>query len=368
MAEPLVARYGLSVVHTIADAIAAVHPAFNREAFIADCCDGFEMLGLMDRGRKIARTLRQHLPDGYAGAIEILMKSVPETRIEHSNMSSFVYLPHVYFVAEYGLDHFDASMDAQYELTQRFTAEFSIRNYLEKYPAQTLARLETWITDPSPHVRRLVSEGTRPRLPWAKRLPQFQQDPAPVIRLLEQLKDDESLYVRRSVANNLNDIWKDHPDVVIEVARTWLKDAPKPRRQLVLHALRNAIKQGNVEVLELIGFRREPEVVIRDIEFTPAAVRIGQSVSISFVVENPDSQTHNLLVDVQVGYVKANGALRNKVFKLTSIQLQPGQSRACSLTLKLHQMTTRTHHVGVHPVAALINGKLHPLGNFTITE
>jgi len=365
MAEPLVAKYGLSVVHSIADAIAEVHPHFRRDEFIADCSDGFEALALMDRGRKIARTMRNHLPDDYAVAIEILMRSLPGTRIDCSNMSSFVFLPHVYFVADYGLGHFEASMNAQYELTQRFTAEFSIRNYLEKCPAETLAKLETWVNDPNPHVRRLVSEGTRPRLPWAKRLPQFQKDPRPVLRLLEQLKDDESLYVRRSVANNLNDIWKDNPEVVIEVAREWLKDAPKPRKQLVLHALRSAIKQGHAEVLELIGYRRAPKVAIMDIQL-PDVVRIGQSATISFVVENQNSQAANLLIDIQMGFVKANGTVRNKVFKLSSMQLAPGQSRACSLTLKLHQMTTRIHYAGTHPVAALINGTLYPLGSFEV--
>jgi len=368
MAEPLVARYGISVAHNIADAIIAVHPQFKREAFIVDCSEGFEALGLMDRGRKIARALRKHLPDSYAQTIEILMRSVADTRIESTNMSSFVFLPHVYFVADYGLDHFEASMQAQYELTQRFTAEFSIRSYLEKYPDQTLAQLAVWATDPSPHVRRLVSEGTRPRLPWAKRLPQFQKDPRPILKLLEQLKDDESLYVRRSVANNLNDIWKDNPDLVIEMARAWLTDAPKPRKQLVLHALRSAIKQGNVEVLELIGFNREPRVSIQDIQFFPSPARIGESIAISFRVENQNAHALHLLIDIQVGFVKANGTVRNKVFKLTSTQLPPGQSHKCTLTLKLHQMTTRTHYVGTHPVAALINGKLHPLGSFEITE
>ena len=199
-------------------------------------------------------------------------------------------------------------------------------------------------------------------------MPQFQRDPRPVIKLLEQLKDDESLYVRRSVANNLNDIWKDNPDLVLEVARNWLKDATKPRRQLVMHALRSAIKQGNIQVLKLIGFKSEPRVTLTGIQLTPSSAKIGESVSIQFVVQNANDHALNLLIDVQVGYVKANGSVRNKVFKLTSVHLTPGQSRACSLTLKLHQMTTRKHYVGSHPVAALINGKSHALGSFEIVD
>ena len=369
MAEPLVAQYGLSVVQKLADAIASVYPQFNRNNFIADCSAGFDELGLMDRGRKMARMLHKHLPDDYAEAIAILMRSLGrDSWAPGSGMASFFYLPHVYFVADYGLDHFEASMQAQYELTQRFTAEFSIRNYLERYPQETLARLEQWTSDPSPHVRRLVSEGTRPRLPWAKRLPQFQKDPRPVLRLLEILRDDESLYVRRSVANNLNDIWKDNPDVVIEVAKAWFKDAPKPRAQLLRHALRTAIKEGNSDVLALIGYRDCAEITIRDAGFNPEHVGIGETVEIRFVIENGSSQPQDLLVDLQVGFVKANGSARNKVFKLTTLRLGGGESRELKLSLKLHQMTTRTHYPGMHPVAALINGKPYALGSFNILE
>ena len=136
-------------------------------------------------------------------------------------MDVFIYLPHVFFVAKFGVGHFEASMRAQYELTQRFTAEYSIRGFLERYPERTLARLREWAGDANAHVRRLVSEGTRPRLPWAPRLRAFQDDPQPVLELLELLKDDPELYVRRSVANNLNDIGKDNPTALIDTCRHW---------------------------------------------------------------------------------------------------------------------------------------------------
>lgn len=369
MAEPLVAQYGLSVVQKLAYAISVVYPEFKRENFIADCSAGFEELGLMDRGRKMARMLHQYLPDDYAQAIAILMRSLgKDAWAPGAGMASFFYLPHVCFVADYGLEHFEASMQAQYELTQRFTAEFSIRHYLERYPEQTLARLEQWTRDPSEHVRRLVSEGTRPRLPWAKRLPQFQKDPRPVLRLLEKLKDDESLYVRRSVANNLNDIWKDNPHIVIEVAKAWFENAPKPRAQLLRHALRSAIKQGNCEVLALIGYKSAADIAIHEASFQPQRASIGETVEIRFIVANTSAEAQDLLIDLQVGFVKANGSTRNKVFKLCTAQLAGGESREFRLVLKLHQMTTRTHYPGEHPVAALINGKPYPLGSFHILQ
>ena len=166
-------------------------------------------------------------------------------------------MPHCFFVAEYGLDHFEPSMQAHYQLTQRFTAEFSIRPFLIKHTEATLARLRQWARDPNEHVRRLVSEGTRPRLPWASRLPAFQADPAPVLALLELLKDDPALYVRRSVANNLNDIGKDHPRVLMQTAQRWMRDATPERAWVVRHALRWAVKQGDPAALKVLGFGKK---------------------------------------------------------------------------------------------------------------
>jgi thioesterase domain-containing protein len=215
LAEPLKNCFGTAIPKTIGQRVVEVYPAFPVRAFLTDALRGYEQFELMARGRHVARALARHLPADYPRAVGILVASLGAKLegSENQGMAPFFYLPHVLFVAEFGLDHFEPSMRAQYELTQRFTAEFSIRPFLERYPEQTLARLARWAADPSAHVRRLVSEGTRPRLPWAPRLRAFQRDPRPVLKLLELLKDDPVLYVRRSVANNLNDIGKDHPAV-----------------------------------------------------------------------------------------------------------------------------------------------------------
>jgi 3-methyladenine DNA glycosylase AlkC len=227
MAEPLKNQYGADVPRAIAAMIAAVHPHFDSVQFVREALDGYEALELMPRGKKIAHALRAHLPADYEQAVAILLASLdqPHGRNPDLSLASFLYLPHTVFVVEYGLAHFEVSMRAQHALTQRFTAEFSIRPFLVHHPEATLRQLAVWATDPSAHVRRLVSEGTRPRLPWAPRLRQFQTDPAPVLALLELLKDDPELYVRRSVANSLNDIGKDHPEVLNRTAQAWLKNA-----------------------------------------------------------------------------------------------------------------------------------------------
>lgn len=370
MAEPLKHRFGVDVPRTIARMIAAVYPRFDEKAFVRSTLAGYEALELMPRGRKIAHELRRFMPDDYEQAIEILLNSLDQHqgRTAVQGMGGFLFLPHVFFVAEYGLEHFEASMRAQYVLTQRFTAEFSIRRYLERHQAATLARLTEWTTDPSEDVRRLVSEGTRPRLPWAPRLRTFQADPRPVLALLERLKDDTSLYVRRSVANNLNDIGKDHPAVLVETAQRWLVDATEARRWIVRHALRSAVKGGESGALEVLGFGAVPRVAVEKVRIFPKRPTIGSTVSLTFEVTSCATRVQRLLVDLRVHYVKANGTTSAKVFKLKMVDLGPRAVEPFSKKLSLAQLTTRRHHPGTHRVEVLINGRGYPLGAFDLVR
>ena len=369
MAEPLKNSFGADVPRTIARTIAAVSPRFNEKAFVQSVLEGYDDLALMPRAWKIAHALRRYLPGDYEQALAILLASLDRQskRTVVSGMGAFVLLPHVFFVAEYGLDHFEASMRAQYLLTQRFTAEFSIRRYLERHRAATLARLAEWTTDPSEDVRRLVSEGTRPRLPWAPRLRAFQDDPRPVLALLERLKDDVSLYVRRSVANSLNDIGKDHPDVLVETATRWLEHATEERRWIVRHALRSAVKRGEAGALRVLGFGDKAVVAVEKVRITPSRPAIGSSVGIMCEVASQASVVQRLLVDLRVHYVKANGKPSPKVFKLKTVELAPKQTIAFSKTLALTQLTTRTHYPGLHRIELLVNGNAYPLGTFHVT-
>ena len=369
MAEPLKNSFGADVPRTIARTIAAVSPRFNEKAFVQSVLEGYDDLALMPRAWKIAHALRRYLPGDYEQALAILLASLDRQskRTVVSGMGAFVFLPHVFFVAEYGLDHFEASMRAQYLLTQRFTAEFSIRRYLERHQAATLARLAEWTTDPSEDVRRLVSEGTRPRLPWAPRLRAFQDDPRPVLALLERLKDDVSLYVRRSVANSLNDIGKDHPDVLVETATRWLENATEERRWIIRHALRSAVKRGEAGALRVLGFGDKAVVAVEKVRITPSRPPIGSSVRIMCEVASQASGVQRVLVDLRVHYVKANGKSSPKVFKLKTVELAPKQTIAFSKTLALTQLTTRTHYPGLHRIELLVNGHAYPLGAFHVT-
>jgi 3-methyladenine DNA glycosylase AlkC len=366
MAEPLKHSFGGDVPARIGAMIEAVHPDFPTGAFVANCLDGYDELELTPRARKISDGLARYLPPERAAAIEILVASLGPKIERLEGMEPFIYLPHVFFVAEHGLDCFEESLHAQYELTQRFTAEFSIRAFLDRYPAETLARLNEWASDPSLHVRRLVSEGTRPRLPWAPRLRRFQEDPGPVIELLEQLKDDPEEFVRRSVANNLNDIAKDHPDLVVDICRRWLQDAPAPRRRLVNHGLRTLIKQGHPGALELLGFGYDSPVTVAKLTVTPDRPAIGTKVVIEALIRNDTDAAQPVVIDLMVHFVKANGSSAPKVFKGASFQLAPGKVRQVNKTVSLAQHTTRTHHPGIHRVEVLVNGVAKADAGFTV--
>jgi 3-methyladenine DNA glycosylase AlkC len=365
LAEPLKNQFGSNIPGIIAAMIVAVDTSFPAAAFVKDALKGYDALELMPRGRHIAHALREHLPADYEQAIALLVASSSQPHSHNAGgMTSFLYMPHMFFIRDYGLDHFEASMQAQYVLTQRFTAEFSIRPYLQRHTQETLARLKLWSQDPSHHVRRLVSEGTRPRLPWAGRLPEFQKNPQPVLELLELLKDDPELYVRRSVANNLNDIGKDNPAHLYATAERWLLDANEERRWLVQHALRSAIKRGEAGALKVTGVGGKAKVSITDVNITPARARKGGSVAISFIVKNTAKNTQRILVDFQIHYVKANGQSKAKVFKLKTVSLGPGESISLGKKVTLEELTTRKHYPGVHLVEALVNGRVMPLGSF----
>ncbi|MES2949513.1 MAG: DNA alkylation repair protein [Pseudomonadota bacterium] len=368
MAEPLIAQYGPDVPQAIARMVAAVHPRFDADAFLHDALTGYDALALMPRGKHIARALHRHLPADYGEAVRILLASTeqPHGRTPGLSLASFLYLPHTVFVAEFGLQHFELSMQAQHTLTQRFTAEFSIRPFLQQHPEATLERLMEWTRDSSEQVRRLVSEGTRPRLPWASRLPAFQRDPAPVLALLEQLKDDPALYVRRSVANNLNDIGKDHPAVLAATANDWLRDATAERRWIVQHALRSAVKRGEPGALSALGFGASADVVIGQPSVTPQRAVVGGTLAVAFDVTNNTALPQRVLVDFAVHYVKANGQSRAKVFKLKTLDLAAHETQRVGKTISLAEMTTRKHYPGIHRVDAILNGRAQALGSFEL--
>lgn len=370
MASALKHQFGPEVVRSIADDLRRAWPRFDRAAFVRASLNGLEELELTPRGAHVAAAMRAHLPDDYARAIRIVVDSFgpPLEESGLTGMAVFRYLPHAEFVRRFGLEHFEESMAAQHALTQRFTAEFSVRAFLEAHPERTLARLREWTRDPSAHVRRLVSEGTRPRLPWAPRLRAFVDDPTPVIELLERLKDDPERYVQRSVANNLNDIAKDHPERVVELARAWKRGASAGRSWIVGHALRSLVKSGNRGALELLGAGAAPRVQVGAVVLEPKRVKIGGALRFACELASTSRDAQELLVDFAVHFVKSDGSRRPKVFKLKRLTLAPRAKVELAGRVSLAVHTTRKPYPGRHALELLVNGRAFPLGEFDVAS
>lgn len=375
MAEPLKYLLDDGVPPRIAAMLRRAWRGFDTAAFLRQVEPGYEGLELMARGQRIAEALAARLPTEVERSLGILVDSMdPPMGLDAKGepdagdrpYSAFLYLPHSLYIATHGLPHFDAAMRAQHALTQRFTAEFCIRPYLMHHRDATLKQLRAWTRDDNAHVRRLVSEGTRARLPWAPRLPEFQKNPQLALPLLDALKDDPSSYVRRSVANHLGDIAKDHPALAVDTARGWLQGASPGREALVKHGLRFLIKRGDAGALDALGLGHAVHIDVRTATVTPARAHIGGKLRIEVELHNPRRQHQRVLADLKVFYVKANGETAPKVFKLQTLDIPPGETVAVGKTLSLQQMTTRTHHPGRHRVELVLNGRAQPLGHFDL--
>lgn len=355
--QPYKNYFGITLAEKLAASLVAVQPAFPAGPFIAQVAAQVEALELKGRVALIAAALRAHLPPDYPEALKILLAILGPANPSEQGMFTLGYhlMPVAYFVEAYGTDYFDESLAALYEITQRHTAEYAIRPFLMRYPQQTLALLQQWTQDQSPHVRRLVSEGSRPRLPWAARLPAFIADPSPVLNLLEPLKADPSAYVRKSVANNLNDILKDQPGLGLAMLTRWSQGASEETRWIIGHALRNLVKQGHPEALRLLGFHR-PQVTLQKLEARPEIVRMGDTLTFSFALQNEAPEPQNLVIDYIIHFVRSKGEQRPKVFKLTTLTLPPGEQMQVQKRHSFKPVTTRRYYAGRHRLEIQLNG------------
>ncbi len=253
--KPLKLWFDKELAEQLSEKLLSVRSDFNSTAFIKKVDTGVDGLELKDRVELIADELKNHLEGDYPEQIEVLTQILGPENDEETGMFKEYYwiMPIAKFVEKYGLDHFDVSMRAIEEITKRNTGEYAIRPFIEKYPEQTMARMETWSMGSNKHIRRLSSEGGRPRLPWATKLQMFIDDPTPLFPILENLKDDPSKYVQKSVANCLNDILKDNPEIAKNVIKKWSENPTKERVWIIKHALRNLRKKNDKWALSLIN-------------------------------------------------------------------------------------------------------------------
>lgn len=351
-------QLGFDRVRSIAEALAAGSSEFDQVAFLSRAGQELEEMELKARVRHVIACLEKTLPQPFPRAISVILAAIElDGNVRQGDariLRGFAAWPLIDYVGEHGLEYRDLSLRAMSDMTERFSAEFAVRPFLDRFPAETLAVLATFATHENEHVRRLVSEGTRPLLPWGMHLTRFRKDPAPVVALLETLKRDSSEYVRRSVANNLNDIAKDHPAVVVEVCARWTGEGVDPR--LIRRALRTLVKRGDRRALAILGFDASLSVEVSAFRLTPRSVREGQTVTIHFEITSAADRTQRLNVDYAVHFVKANGGRSAKVFKLGVFELQPGQGRTVRKKHSMKRVTTRVHYPGTHTVELLVNG------------
>ncbi len=360
MAEHALTKDGLgeAAVDRIIDALDSAGACFCQDSFRRNALSSLDQLELKDRVRHLITVMSVHLPSSFPETARILdeiKKHWPEPDQDHQYY--FAAWPVVDYIAKFGLNHPKISLPLLRKLTPLFTAEFAIRSFLEVHPEEAYNQMLIWCLDSDEHVRRLASEGMRPRLPWGKQLPQYIANPAPVISLLENLKDDPSDYVRRSVANNLNDISKDHPKLVIATCKSWQAERVTAREWIIRHATRTLVKEGHPEVFSLLGFTRKPQLSVEAPILSHKHLMLGEPLGMAVNITSCATEKQYLVFDYAVHYVKANGQSSAKVFKWKNLRLKPGQSVTLEKSHPFKKVTTRRHYQGIHKIELLINGK-----------
>lgn len=345
--------------HKLAEQLTALHPRFVRKRFLKLTLDGLVDRSLMQRLRRTSEATREALPIGYRESLDVLRQLAPQ--IDHGFVTLF--LPD--FVSLQGHDDFDASMDALKFFTPFGSSEFAIREFLKRDLDRTLRVMHGWSLDENEHVRRLASEGCRPRLPWSFRLTELVEDPTPALPILENLKADPSLYVRKSVANHLNDIAKDHPDKTLSVLQSWDRDHPHTA-WIAKRALRTLIKEGHAGALTLLGAGEAAQVRIDSFAVAPRRVALGGEVRLSLDLTSTSRKSQRLLIDYVIHYVKQSGSTSEKVFKWKEVELAPGASIQLEKRQTIRDFTTRKHYCGKHRIEVQVNGTRLAEGAFRL--
>lgn len=355
----------------LAEGLSGFTNGFDGEEYAREVDAAVGHLELKDRVLVLANGLRKRLPASYPEAIDVLVASLGPELDEGEGMfnTSWFLMPVARFVEEYGLDHPENSLAAIEAITRRHTGEYAIRPYLRHHHDLTMQHVHQWAFSESHNVRRLASEGIRPRLPWAPRHRPFVEDPTPVIDVIHHLIDDPSLYVRKSVANNLNDISRDHADLAERVAMDWLTQSPTDRtRWIVGHGMRTLVKAGRSGALQVVGASADPAISVQEVTLEPATVRLGEDLIVHATVANDSSQTKTVVVDYSVHFLGRDGTHRPKVFKLTKVTIAPSERVRVSKAHRFRSVRTRTHYFGRQRICVQANGAQSETVDFILEE
>lgn len=359
--DPLKEMFNRPYYVTLAEALKRVYPAFPNERFLRQVLKPLASLSLNERMRHTSVVLKEHLPPDYPKTIRILTEAIP---LLNTGYTTLVFPD---FVSQFGQHDFETSLKALHYFTRFGSSEFAIRTFLKLDFDQTIRHLYRWSEDENDQVRRLSSEGSRPRLPWSSKLEAVIRHPEITRPILENLKQDPSLYVRKSVANHLNDLSKDSPEYVLQLVKRWDQVHPYTA-WIIKRGCRSLLKQGDKNSLAAFNFTNRVQVAIRNMTLSPTTIRIGDSMLIEFELISKKKANQKLMVDYRIHYVKKNGARLPKVFKLKELALKPAQSVLITKKQRFQDFTTRKHFPGKHRLELVVNGEVVKAQDFWLKK
>lgn len=316
MPEPLKNLYSPDFYTKLGTQLQQIIPNFDKAQFEKDIfCDTWDKKELKDRMKHTADVLATLLPSNFSQAAPIVYKLVEIVKVEQGKWDSFLYMFLPDYIERFGIEDFEIAYPLLEEVTQLASCEFAVRPFIVKYDTQMTDVILQWSLHKNHHVRRLASEGIRPRLPWATALPLYKKNPSPILPILENLKTDSSEYVRKSVANNLNDITKDNPDVVLSLIKKW-KGLSKETDWIIKHGTRSLLKQGHPEIISFYGLNQSDDIKVDNLTIETPTVKIGDALAFSFGLKNKDKKQHLVRLEYAIYYLRQNGSHSKKVFKM----------------------------------------------------
>lgn len=345
-----------------------VIPNFEKRKFKQLIFSGeWKNLELKERMRHCASTLHYFMPKEFPEASNIIQKLITTLRQKGILESGIEYMFLPDYIEVYGVDRLNASVQLMEFVTQFTSCEFAVRPFLIRYPEVMIRQMVAWSEHKSERVRRLASEGSRPRLPWAMAVPFLKKNPSSILPILENLKNDPSEIVRRSVANSLNDISKDHPAITLSIVKKW-KGFSAETDQLIKHASRTLLKKGNTNALALFGLRHDKSIEISSFKILTPVVKIGQKLQFSFSLMNRGNKSLLLRIEYGLYYRKLNGQLSRKVFKISDRTIEKNKTLEIVKTQSFRPITTRKFYTGEHRLSIIVNGQESGTKKFILTS
>ncbi len=348
--EPLKEMFNKKFYESLAHEFRKVDKHFDSKKFISSVTKDLDALELNQRLRKTTEVLREHLPTDYKKSISLLKKVIPNVN------RGYTTLVFPDFVGKYGKHDITTSLEALKHFTKFGSSEFAVREFLKTDFDTTINAMGQWAEDKDPHVRRLASEGSRPRLPWSFKLDNVIKDPQLTLPILEKLKSDEELYVRKSVANHLNDISKEHPKFILDIVKNWKGSSPHTD-WILKHASRSLLKKGHPELLAHFGIRHNAAIGTVSFKLLNSSIIVGEDIQFSLILENTGNKKIKVRIEYALYFRIANGNLSKKVFKISERILNKQETIKLDRKHSFKLITTRKYHAGAHKIALIINGK-----------